>query len=317
MRKRLSTDIVFTGTVAFVSLCAAFAFEINERDLTRVDTEISMRDQVPCCENQSARSRRSHRIAVAPLLTPGTAQAGFPALSKYLSERVGQPFDAVNCRTFAEIDTQIRLGEASMAIVGSGMFVLDRGRQGLVPIAVPVVKGATTGRSYLVVPAASTVRTWADLRGKSIALTDSLSASGRLIPAHALAQFGAVPDGFFSKMVYTHGIHRSIRAVASGLLDAASVDSQVFESALGQAPDLGRKVRVVWRSAPFGNGPVVVHSRTSVAFRHALAQALRGMRSEAAGRRVLSELGFDGFEPADPDQYRSLEAMLRPPGAAL
>ncbi len=317
MKPRLSSDLIFTGMVLLVSLAAAFAFETSEIDLTRTEATLSLSDLVPCCQEETPKPRGVYRFAVAPLLTPSAVVTGFPAFSRYLSQRLGKPFDTVNCRTFAEIDVQLRLGEASVALVGSGPYVLGRRQYGLVPIAVPVVRGQTTERTYLVVQVGSPVRAWADLRGRSIAFSDSLASSGRLIPVAALAKLGEAPDGFFRKVVYTQGLGRSLRAVAAGLVDAASVDSLHFESAVRQDPRLRKGLRVVWQSAAFGNGPVVVNSQMPAGFRRLLASTLFGMRSDPAGRRVLAGLELDGFEPADPAQYQALEAMLLPPGAAL
>ncbi|MBM3269049.1 MAG: PhnD/SsuA/transferrin family substrate-binding protein [Candidatus Sericytochromatia bacterium] len=305
-----NADTIFTSLVAAVAVVFALAFEIRESMVGRADEPLSLADLQPCCESASPRPARLLRFAVAPLLTPGIALSGLPAFGRYLAGRIGRPVETVNCRTFAEIEAQIRLGEADVAFLGSGPFVTGREEFGLVPLAVPVVAGSATGRTYLVVPEDGPVRGWADLRGKVMAFTDSLSSSGKLVPTFALTGLGATPDGFFRRVVYTHGVMHSIKAVAHGHVDGASVDGAVFDAAVRQDPSFGRRLRVAWRSAAFGNGPVVVDGRMPGDHRARIAAALTGMRADPAGRQALARLGLDGFERFEPRAYDALAAMV-------
>jgi phosphonate transport system substrate-binding protein len=123
-------------------------------------------------------------------------------------------------------------------------------------------------------------------------------------------KLGSAPDAFFRKVVYTHGFAHSIKAVVHGHVDGASVDGLIFDAAVRHDPGLGRKLRVAWRSAPFGNGPVVVQRRMPEKLREAIGAVLIGMRADRDGRKVLAGLGLDGFDRFNEGAYDALEAMV-------
>ncbi|MBM3268541.1 MAG: PhnD/SsuA/transferrin family substrate-binding protein [Candidatus Sericytochromatia bacterium] len=307
-------DILLTSTVVVATLAAVIIREGNQAELERPDVTLVMADEGPYRLRDASPAGNALRLAIAPLLTPGFNPAGSPALRLYLARRLAKPLLISSGRTFAEIDAQLRLGEVSVAFIGSGPFVIGRREMGLVPLAVPVVAGKSVSRAFLIVPAASKVRSWAELRGKSFAFTDSLSSSGRLVPAYALARLGATPGEFFRRFVYTHSFTESIKAVAEGLVDGASVDSLSFEAALRREPSLLGAVRVVWESGTFGIGPVVAHPRVPAPVRNRLAEALCSMAEDSDGRYVLEGLGFDRFARPAADTYAPLESMARVAG---
>jgi phosphonate transport system substrate-binding protein len=135
-----------------------------------------------------------------------------------------------------------------------------------------------------------------------------------MVPAYVLSLLGATPEEFFRRIVYTHGLAQSIRAVTEGLVDGASVDGTAFDLAVSADPALARHVRAMWRSAPFGNGPVVAHVRLASTDRERLARVLNTLHRNPAGKAVLRRLGFDRFEAPDLAAYRPLETMLSAAG---
>ncbi len=294
-------ELALSGMVAVALLVAALAFEDRESDWWQPDGTLSLSKQVPCCTEGTHSPLRIRRMAIAPLLTPGIGLDSLPAFEAYLAGRIGQPLETVRGRTLAEMDAQLQLGEADFVLTEGAAYVRGHRQMGLVPVAVPIVRGERTSRAFLVVRQNSAIRTWPDMRGMRVALTDLLSTSGRMVPTQALAKVN---------VMYTHGVSRSIQAVAEGLVDGATVDGLAFKAAARADPSVLRKVRVVWRSGPFPNGPVAVHPRVPAQARQRLGTALLGMSKDPSGRKVLAELGFDRFEAADPAAYAALEAAM-------
>ncbi len=260
-------------------------------------------------------SRRGLKFAIVPQFSSRMTPDAYKGASAFLTERMGQPIEVVGSQDYGRFNSDIRDGDTAMGITGSGPYVLGQREFGLVPLAVPVIGGQQTHRSCLVVRAGSSVRTLADLRGQSFAFTDPLSIAGGLVPACDLVRLGTTSGKFFRRITYTHNHHRSIQAVADGLVDGATVNSLVLDTALRSNPELQRKLRVVSRSRAFANGPVVVHPRTPRTFRHKLRTVLLGMGTDPAGKAVLAAMGLGGFVAAAPDQYKTVEAMLRISGA--
>lgn len=309
-----NSEITLSCAVAIAFLAGGLVFEFKEQALARPDATVSLTDLVPPGKALPPAQQTRLRVAIGPQMPGHLTPGGFQAASSYLSRRLGQPVDVVRGRSLGGVIADVRAGDVSVGIMASGPFVLARREFGLIPLAAPIVRGRSTHRSCLVVRRGSKVRKIADLRGRSFAFTDPLSIAGGLVPTASLARFGEKPATFFSRVVYTHDHRRSIAAVAEGVVDGAAVDSLAYDAAARDAI-LKPKIRAVWRSIAFANGPVAVHPRTPVETRSRLLAVLLEMHREPAGRKVLASLGVDGFERVVNDPYKTVEALLHLGGA--
>ncbi len=250
------------------------------------------------------------RFAVASVLSPQTTLEHYGALANYLSIRLGRPVELVQGKSYAETNALVRSGDVSVALVCSGAFVMGRREFGMEALAVPVVDGKVTYQSYLIVPSNSNVRTWKDLRQKTFAFTDPLSNSGRLVPVYMLTKMGETPDSFFKNFIFTYSHDKSIQAVAEGLVEAAAVDSLVYNFIIQQDPSLAKKTRIVWESPDYGINPVVVNPGASPQLREELKTILLNMAGDPDGRGILQRLNINAFVTPDPSAYDLIEAML-------
>ena len=250
------------------------------------------------------------RFAVAPVLSPQATLENYTALASYLGERLGRPVELVQGRSYAEINALVRSGDVALALVCSGGYTVGRRDFGMEALVVPVVNGEKTYRSYLIVPSGSPVASWNDLRQRSFAFTDPLSNSGRLVPLYVLLQMGEIPERFFKNFIFTYSHDKSIEAVASGLVDAAAVDSLVYDYLVRREPSIAANTRVVWRSPPYGINPLVVHPAMAPALRLQLETILVGMDQDRQGQEVLRILGVDAFVRPDAGAYDLVEAMM-------
>jgi phosphonate transport system substrate-binding protein len=151
----------------------------------------------------------------------------------------------------------------------------------------------------------------------TFAFTDPLSNSGRLAPLYQLALLGEAPESFFSRAIFTYAHDNSIRAVADGLVDAAAVDSQVYEYLSLTEPDLVSKVKVVERWGPYGISPVAVNPNLDQELKARLREIFLGMDGNSQGRELLQRLLIDRFIVPDDsiyDSVREMRAYLREKG---
>ncbi|RMF26377.1 MAG: phosphate/phosphite/phosphonate ABC transporter substrate-binding protein, partial [Chloroflexi bacterium] len=216
--------------------------------------------------------------------------------------------------TYAEINELLRTGQADVGFICGGAFVEGEREGYLELLVVPEINGLTTYQALIIVPADSPYRRFEDLRGRRFAFTDPLSNSGRLYVQYRLAQMGETPESFFQESIYTYSHDNSIRAVAQGIVDGATVDSLVFDALVRSEPDLGARLRVIERSRPFGIPPVVVHPNLDPALKAAVRQALLTMHQDPQGRQALAVLHVDRFVLSDPAAYaeiRQMAAQLR------
>ncbi len=248
---------------------------------------------------------------MAGVISPKETYKTYQDFLQYLGSQLDRPVELVQRKSYAEINDLIRAGAIDLAFVCSEAYVQGQQDFGMELLVAPEVRGEALYRSYLIVPADSTVERFDQLRGKIFAFTDPDSNSGRLVPTYLLWQMGETPEGFFRKVVYTYSHDNSIKAVADKLVDGASVDSLVYDFLLARDPGVAEHTRVVWRSEPFGSPPVVVHPRLSPDLKERLRETLLGMDADPRGRAILDGLMIDRFVVPDQAAYESVREMLR------
>jgi len=251
------------------------------------------------------------RIAVAGALSPRETRRSYQELVGYIGEKLGRPAELLQRQTYAEINDLVRSGGAELAFVCGGAYIEGEKEFGMELLVAPQMFGQTTYSSYIIVHRDSNASQWEHLRDKTFAFSDPLSNSGRLAPTYALWQMGQTPESFFRKFVFTYSHDNSIQAVAEKLVDAAAVDSLVYDYTIARNPQYSAKTRVIDRLGPYGIPPVVVHPRLSVPLKEQFMAALTGLRRDERGSRILENLMIDRFVTVDNRAYDSLRDMAQ------
>ena len=252
------------------------------------------------------------RFSVAAMQSPQDTFAAYSRVLERLEQRLDASIELVQRRTYQEVNDLLASGQLDAALICTGGYVdLERRAPRAVEVvAVPVVHGQTTYRSYLIVPAASRARELADLRGLRFAFTDELSLSGFGYPSHLLRAMGAGPASFFGSFTFTRSHDRSIDAVAKGLIDGAAVDSLVYEELARSSPEIRTGTRIIHRSPPYGVAPVVVSTKLAPERRAAIRDALLHLHEDPQARAALGLVGFDRFSAPEPALYADAAALL-------
>lgn len=262
----------------------------------------------------SAREPRAGalRFSVAAMQSPQDTFAAYSRLFERLEPKLDTRIDLVQRRTYQEVNELLATGQLDAAILCTGGYVeLARRSPGAVEVvAVPVVHGETTYRSYLIVPTASPAHELADLSGKRFAFTDDLSLSGFGYPSHLLRKLGVDAGTFFGSVAFTHSHDRSIDAVANGVIDGAAVDSLIYDDIVRSSPEVRDATRVIHRSPPYGIAPVVVSTRLGPQRRAAIRDTLLHLHEDPEARAALRLVGFDRFAAPEPELYAGAAAML-------
>lgn len=250
------------------------------------------------------------RVAVASVISPeGTVQSYEPLLS-YLEAQFHRPVELIQRRTYLETNELIAEGKVDLAFVCTSAYIAGHDDFGMELLAAPQVNGKTIYYSLLIVPTDSPAQSMADLQNKVFAFTDPISLSGREYPTYLVQQLGFDPDHFFSQTIFTYNHDEAIRAVANKLADGAAVDSLVYEFAIAHNPDLVQKVRVIYRSPPFGIPPVVVSPKLDENLKRELQKVLLGMGDTPEGKKALEAIGVEKFTTIDDHAYDDVRSLL-------
>jgi phosphonate transport system substrate-binding protein len=252
------------------------------------------------------------RYSVAAIQSPQETLVSYEQFLDRVGELVGMKVELVQRRTSVEVNELLVTGHLDAAsLCTGGWLVLVRDHPDTVEaLAIPVVKGESVHRSYLIVPTGSQARSLADLRGTRFAFTDELSLTGHKWIVHALRDFGKDPLTFFADTEYTHSNNRSIDAVARGVVDGACVDSLVFDRLVLAKPSIRESVRIIEQSPAFGLAPVVASKRLPAHRRTTLRGALLGLSKDPASASALRTVGFDGFSLPGPHHFDSALHVL-------
>jgi phosphonate transport system substrate-binding protein len=257
------------------------------------------------------RDLKARRFAIAAMESPTDTHAGYSRLLGRLGVELGGPVELVQRRTYAEVDDMLLGGGVDAALICTGGYLDLRKRapEGFEVLAIPVIDGATTYSSLVIVPASSEARALEDLASRRFAFTDELSFSGRLYVVQRLRAIGKEPDPFFGSTLFTHSHDRSIKAVADGLVDGAVVHSVIYEHLRERDPTLVGKTRVVDRSPQFGMMPVVASTALPSAERARLRDVLLRLHDDPDAKAAMASLHIDRFVVAPSGLYDSAIAL--------
>lgn len=269
--------------------------------------QVSLNETEPAAD--AASSSVPLRIAITPMESPERTFAQYSELFERVGRRLGRQVEVVQRQTYSEVISLVQHHRVDAALVCSGPYVQAQEDFGAEILAVPRFAGGDSYQALVIVRRASAFLNFDDLRGRSFALTDSLSTSGMVFPACLARDRRRTTETYFSKVLFTKGHDNSVRAVADGLVDAASVSSLVFDELARQSPSPTARLRVIERSAPLGNPPVIVHPGLDPALKQGLKAALLGLREDPEAAPLLKRMGIERFVSGDPAAYAEVRRM--------
>lgn len=249
------------------------------------------------------------RIGVSPMFSPQETLASYERLVRTIGERLGRPVVLKQRRSYYEINDMLRSNQLDCAFICGGAYV-EAQEEGYVELlVVPVVRGKSVYRSYIIVPKESEIEQFSELQGRIFAFTDPLSNSGRMVPEFMLLQLGHTPDSFFSRYIYSYSHDRSIELVADKKVDGGAVDSLVWEfmEAMGSKATAG--TRIIHRSRPYGIPPVVVPKALDRALKDRLKRTFLSLHLDKKGREMMGAILIDRFVEGRDDMYDSIRTM--------
>jgi phosphonate transport system substrate-binding protein len=251
----------------------------------------------------------SLRFAAAPVISPERSTEMYRGLVAYLADKTRRNPVFLTKPSYADINLQVRLQNCDFAFVSTYAYVIGRREFGMRLLAAPVIKGETTYRSYILVHRSSPAASLSDLRGARFAAADDMSTSGWLYPRTLIRGMGFDPETFFAEKVGTGGHDRSIEAVVSRFVDAAAVNSIVYDQMSVRNPEIVEQTRIIQKSPPYGMPPFVVPEQIDPDLERQILAILLRMHEDAEGAQVLYALGFDRFVVPEDSWYDSVRQM--------
>ncbi len=311
MRGFMGRNVLFLVVVTAVLLTIGGlgAFSLSyEPGSVRVDTA-DVVTQSCCRDSQAAYDKPTLRVAIAAMISPETTKKYYGELMREIGRRMGRRTVFLQRKTYAEVNELLEQKEVDVAFVCSGPYIEGKKRFGMEILAVPVVNGRSFYRSLTLVHKDSDFQTFEDLKGKRFAFTDPDSNTGHLVPRYMLAERGTTPESFFGETFFTNSHDNSIRAVATGLADGASVDSLVWYFMKAAKADIAEQTRIIYESPEYGIPPIVVHPGLSDEIKQQLKEIFLALDEDPKVLALMRELRIERFDTGRDSDYNTVRDM--------
>ncbi|HEX2805147.1 MAG TPA: phosphate/phosphite/phosphonate ABC transporter substrate-binding protein [Kineosporiaceae bacterium] len=224
------------------------------------------------------------RFGIEPYEDPAKLTPAYKVLASALQTRLGCPVKLQIVENYSAEVLAMRNGQLEMAEFGPLGYVFASQKANAEAVA-SFADGSgklTTYKAGLWVPAGSPIKSIADLKGHTIALSSPGSTSGDALPRYALKKAG-IPQADV-KIEYAGGHPQSLLALTNGKVEVAEINTQQQASAAAAGKFDAAKYRRIWESDPIPNDPVTVAGSLDPALKVAISKALLQLSPTEVGK---------------------------------
>lgn len=168
-------------------------------------------------------------------------------------------------------------------------------------------------RAGIYVKKGSKIKSWKDLKGKTIGVRDSVSTSGYIFPIVELYKKG-LNVLKSCKLVQIGSDDQAIIAVENGDVDAAFTFVDARPIAAQDDPKVMKDVVPIYFTKPIPNDTISVRHDMSYKFRKKLAKAFKAIAKSKKGRKIIesiySHYGYVSSKDSNFDIVRQYDKIL-------
>ena len=265
--------------------------------------------------SQGAAAQGVLRVSAIPDEAPTELQRKFKPLGEYLAQETGMTVVFTPVTDDAAVVESRATKKLDLAWLGGFTFVQTKLRTN--GTAVPIVQRAEDEifTSRFIVPAGSSAKTLADLKGKTFAFGSPSSTSGHLMPRYFLLQAGINPDKDFRNVAYSGAHDATVAFVAGGKAEAGVLNASVWDKlAQAQNPN-ALKVRVLATTPPYYDYNWTVRGDLDPALVKKLSAAfLKLDPANPAHKAILDLQRASKFIPTKASNYDGIENAAKSAG---
>lgn len=256
------------------------------------------------------------RLALIPKTNPETQLTQYRPLVQQLEKVLGRRVEVVPSLSYGTVIEGLLAGHIDLAELGPASYAIAMSRgAGITAFAsASLRKGTHTDsissyRSLLIVRRDSGYSKLAQLRDKTLSLTDPASTSGAVLPRQAISQLtGVLPETYFRRVTFAGSHDRAIESVQKKMVDAAFVASTRLDEALRRGTVGSNDLSVLWQSELIPYDPFVLRERLCPALQKRIREVFLG--DTGALKAMFAELDLNGFVPVSNNQYGEIRALF-------
>jgi phosphonate transport system substrate-binding protein len=158
-------------------------------------------------------------------------------------------------------------------------------------------------RAEILVKKGSNIKSWKDLKGKSISVQNPTSSAGYIFPIAELKEKGlnVVKD---CKLTTVTGHDQAVLNVLNGDTDAAFVFEDARNIVKADKPNIMKQVVPIYFTRPIPNDTISVRSDMAPAFRKKLEKAFIEIGKSKDGKKLIESVySHEGYAPAKDSDF--------------
>ncbi|MBV9496075.1 MAG: phosphate/phosphite/phosphonate ABC transporter substrate-binding protein [Acidobacteria bacterium] len=212
----------------------------------------------------------------------------------YLEKKLGIPVKLEVGGNYAATGEALRFGRLDIAYLGPVTFIMQSRHVKLVPFARPSHAGVgPTFQAVIIVPADSTAKSLADLKGQEVAFGDPASTSGTWVPQYQLLAAGLVAKKDYTPRAL--GAHDAVAlAVSNHRVAAGGLSMPIYNRLIKEGKLDPKTVRVLAESPAIPEYMWTFREGLSPAFQEEIKNAFLSVQDPAA----LGVFRAEAFVPA-------------------
>jgi phosphonate transport system substrate-binding protein len=256
-------------------------------------------------------------IGLLPEMNIFKQRERFELLAVYLSKHLKIKVK-LKMLSYDNIIEKFKEEEIDAAFLGSFTGALAISQLGVDPLARPInMDGTSTYQGYLFVRKDSDIKTFADMKGKSLALVEKTTA-GFVFPIAWLKRHEVDDINTFFNEQFISGSHdRTISLVLNGKADVGAAKSTIYKSMRKWQPRIDRELIILANSPKVPSNTFCVSKKLDHQYREQLKDLLLNLRGDQGGREVLKQLGAKRFVETNREQYQPVFDLAKEAGIDL
>ena len=257
---------------------------------------------------------QSLKVSAIPDESPTELLRKFKPLGAHLEKETGMKVHWTPVNDYPAVVEGLAGRKIDLAWLGGFTFVQARLRTG---DAMPIAQRAEDEkfRSTYIVPANSTAKSLADLKGKTFAFGSPSSTSGHLMPRYFLLKAGINPDRDFTRIAFSGAHDATVAFVASGRAQGGVLNTSVWEKLVEKGDPNATAVRAIGNTPPYYDYNWTVRGDLAPALVKQLTAAFLKLDPKIPAHKAILDLQrASRFIPTRPENYKGIEEAARAAG---
>ena len=183
-------------------------------------------------------------------------------IREYLQKKLGMPVEMISSTDYNGIIEGLKSNKLHIANLPPFAYVIATRNMKLIPMVTLGSNGKpSTYHSVIMVNAKSNIYTIEDVKRNakklSFCFVEPASASGHLVPRGYLNTIGINPETDFKQTIFAGNHAASVLSIKAGKIDVGCTTEVAFNIMIRAKMLEPNDIRVIWRSEPIVNDPIV------------------------------------------------------------